>query len=178
MPKNDIFQFTKIIPQTIWSLSEVKNYLRIEGNYDDDLIASLTDAAIIAAENFTKLSIISKKLRFTCNIKNQRSFDLKYHPIKEISKISLINNEEEIELQDNKYCISSDKPILYLSDRFPYDKLIVEYLIGFNKGNIPQSIRHGVLIHIAEMYDRGRQNSNILSLEIKNLYLPYRQPRI
>ncbi|WP_425363362.1 head-tail connector protein [Candidatus Tisiphia endosymbiont of Hybos culiciformis] len=178
MYKKDIFRIIELIPQTIWTLIEVKNYMRIEGNYDDELIGGLIDAAITAAENFTKLTIITRRIEFVCNIKNQQNFQLKYQPIKEITKIALTNNSESIELRSDQYYLDHDRSLLFLNKKLENYQLIVEYIIGYDKINIPASIKHGILMHIAEMYDRERQNGTSLSTEIKNLYLAYRQLKI
>ncbi len=178
MHKKNTFRIIELIPQTIWSLIEVKNYMRIEGNYDDELISGLIDAAIMAAENFTKLTIITKKIEFVCNIKNQQNFQLKYQPIKEIAKIALTNNSESIELRSDQYYLDHDRSLLCLNKKLENYQLIVEYIVGYDKINIPASIKHGILMHIAEMYDRERQNATSLSTEIKNLYLAYRQLKI
>ncbi|HJD61875.1 MAG TPA: head-tail connector protein [Rickettsia endosymbiont of Columbicola hoogstraali] len=74
MPQKNNFQSTKIFPQEVWSLEQVKNYMRVEENYDDDLILGLIDAAITAAENFTKLNFIYKQIKFDCNIYGKREF--------------------------------------------------------------------------------------------------------
>ncbi|MCC8399480.1 MAG: head-tail connector protein [Rickettsia endosymbiont of Platyusa sonomae] len=178
MHKKNTFRIIELIPQTIWALVEVKNYMRIEGNYDDDLINSLIDAAIMAAENFTKLAIITRRVEFVCNIKNQQNFQLKYQPIKELVKITLTNNSQSMELQSDQYYLDHDRTLLCLNKKLENSQLIVEYIVGYDKMHIPASIRHGILMHIAEMYDRERQNATSLSTEIKNLYLPYRQLRI
>lgn len=34
MFKKNNFQITKIFPQEVWSLEQVKNYMRVEANYD------------------------------------------------------------------------------------------------------------------------------------------------
>jgi len=54
----------------------------------------------------------------------------------------------------------------------------MEYIAGFDENNIPPSIKHGILLHIAEMYDRQEQTSDYIPIEIKNLYLPYRQLKL
>ncbi|WP_375331820.1 head-tail connector protein [Candidatus Tisiphia endosymbiont of Temnostethus pusillus] len=178
MHKENIFKVIELIPQTIWTLVEVKNYMRIEGNYDDELISGLIDAAIMAAENFTKLTIITRRVEFICNIKNQQNFQLKYQPIKEIVKIALTNSSESIELRSDQYYLDHDRSLLCLNKKLENYQLMVEYIIGYDKINIPASIRHGILMHIAEMYDRERQNATSLSTEVKNLYLAYRQLKI
>ncbi|WP_341756695.1 MULTISPECIES: head-tail connector protein [unclassified Candidatus Tisiphia] len=178
MHKKNTFRIIELIPQTIWSLAEVKNYMRIEGNYDDELISGLIDAAITAAENFTKLTIITRRVEFVCNIKNQQNFQLKYQPIKKLVKITLTNSSELIELQSDQYYLDQDRSLLCLNKKLENYRLIVEYIIGYDKINIPASIKYGILMHIAEMYDRERQNATSLSTEIKNLYLAYRQFKI
>nr|WP_253308564.1 head-tail connector protein [Rickettsia endosymbiont of Ceutorhynchus assimilis] len=166
------FQIIKIFPQKIWSLEQVKNYMRIEGGYDDDLILGLIDAAITAAENFTKLNFISKYVKFICNIQGKNNFALKYQPIKEILKVTIQGKEQEA----SSYFF--DNGILRLKQELASKELTVEYISGFDDNNIPHSVKHGIMLHIAEMYDRQGQNSVGLSQEVKNLYLPYRNIRI
>ncbi|WP_425360223.1 MULTISPECIES: head-tail connector protein [unclassified Candidatus Tisiphia] len=178
MYKKNTFRITELMPQAIWTLVEVKNYMRIEGDYDDDLISSLIDAAIMAAENFTKLTIITRRVEFVCNIKNQQNFQLKYQPIKELVKITLTNNSQSMKLQSDQYYLDHDRSLLCLNKKLENYQLMVEYIVGYDKMHIPASIKHGILMHIAEMYDRERQNATSLSTEIKNLYLAYRQLRI
>ena len=178
MYRKDTFKVVELLPQQIWSLADVKNYMRIEGDYDDGLISSLIEAAIVAAENFTKMSIISRRVEFTCNIRNRQEFNLRYRPITQLVKIIVVTAGKETTLSNEQYFLDTDHSILFLNQRFPDEMLLVEYLAGFDQGNIPQSIRHGILMHIAEMYDRERQDAPFLSTEIKNLYLPYRQLKI
>ncbi|MFY9589574.1 head-tail connector protein [Rickettsia endosymbiont of Halotydeus destructor] len=170
------FQIIKIFPQKIWSLEQVKNYMRIEGNYDDDLILGIIDAAITAAENFTKLNFISKYVKFICNTQGKNNFALKYQPIKEIVKVTKQLKDQIVELTNDQYFFDND--ILRLKQKLANDELIVEYVSGFEENNIPHSIKHGIMLHIAEMYDRQGQSSVGLSPEVKNLYLPYRNIQI
>jgi uncharacterized phiE125 gp8 family phage protein len=169
------FQIIKIFPQQIWSLAQVKNYLRVEANYDDDLISGLIDAAITAAENFTKLNFIEKYIKFTCNIAWKKNFLLKYQPLKEILRLTIKQHDQGQELSIDHYFF--DKSILTLKHELSGGELVVEYISGYD-GSIPHAIKHGIILHIAEMYDRQGQNSIGLSKEVKNLYLPYRNIQI
>lgn len=179
MFNKNIFNIIAIKPQEIWFLREVKNYMRIEADYDDELINSLIDAAIIAAENFTKLSIMSRVVQFICDIQNQQSFQLKYRPINNIEKIVLKQKTRgEITLNKEEYYFDYDQSILFFKESLEYNQLIIDYQSGFSRITIPKSIKHGILMHILEMYDRQEHNDIAMSVEIKNLYLPYRQLRI
>lgn len=175
LQKNN-FQITKIFLQEVWGLEQVKNYMRVEANYDDDLILGLIDAAITATENFTKLNFISKQIKFVCNIYGKREFLLKYNPVLRILKVTKKFKDQENELTLDDYVI--DQNILALTKSLNNEELTVEYISGYDKDNIPHAIKHGIMLHIAEMYDRQAQNCVGLSKEVKNLYLPYRNIRM
>jgi|GEM_PF-826535 len=176
MLKKNNFQVIKIFPQQVWSLLEVKNYMRVEANYDDDLILGLIDAAITAAENFTKLNFISKQIKFVCNISGKKEFLLRYNPIFEILKVTKKYKGQIKDLTLDDYIIEQN--ILTLSKSLNNEELTAEYISGYGKDNIPHAIKHGIMLHIAEMYDRQAQNCIGLSQEVKNLYLPYRNIQI
>lgn len=178
MYQKNIFKVTSLTPQNIWPLEEVKNYMRIEADYDNALISSLIEAAIITAENFTKLSLISRMIEFTCNIKRQQHFPLKYAPIKYVDKVTVKTSEGELALHDKQYYVDQIDSVLCLNEPIEYQEIVVSYSAGFEQCNPPPAIRQGILIHVAEMYDRESSNNIAMSLEIKNLYLPYRQLRI
>ena len=52
----------------------------------------------------------------------------------------------------------------------------IEYKTGY-QNNIPRSIQHGILMHIAAMY-KNAESAAILSVQIKDLYIPYREIKI
>ncbi|WP_228368751.1 phage gp6-like head-tail connector protein [Rickettsia bellii] len=136
----------------------------------------MIDAAITAAENFTKLNFISKQIKFVCNIYGKREFLLKYNPVLRILKVTKKFKDQENEITLDDYVI--DQNILALTKSLNNEELTVEYISGYDKDNIPHAIKHGIMLHIAEMYDRQAQNCVGLSKEVKNLYLPYRNIRM
>ncbi|MEY4463223.1 MAG: hypothetical protein RLZZ81_194 [Pseudomonadota bacterium] len=176
MFKKNSFQIIKTFPQEVWSLEQVKNYMRVEASYDDDLIVGLIDAAITAAENFTKLNFISKQIKFICNISGKGKFLLKYSPVFQILKVTKKIRNRNNYLTSDDYMIEQD--IFTLNKALNNEELTVEYISGYDKNNIPHAIKHGIMLHIAEMYDRQATNCIGLSQEVKNLYLPYRNIQI
>jgi len=178
MLKKNTFEIIELIPQKIWSLEAVKNYMRIDGKYDDELISSLIDAALINAENFTKLTISSRRIKFICNVSHQQHFYLKYRPIKELIEVKLNYLGKENKLTNEQYHADHNLSVLHLDQKLEGSELNVEYIAGFGEGKVPPSIKHGILLHITEMYDREGTEGISLSQEIKNLYLPYRQIRV
>ncbi|MCC8419157.1 MAG: head-tail connector protein [Rickettsia endosymbiont of Glossina mortisans submortisans] len=152
MFKKNNFQIIETFPQEVWSLEQVKNYMRVEASYDDDLIIGLIDAAITATENFTKLNFISKQIKFICNISGKKEFLLKYNPLIKITKIKKKFKDQENDLTANDYAIEQN--LLILNKALSNEELWVEYISGYDKNNIPHAIKHGIMLHIAEMYDR------------------------
>jgi uncharacterized phiE125 gp8 family phage protein len=64
---------------SIFTLKEVKNFLRISHSYDDDLIKNLIDAAIDYAENFTGKFIYTRQIK--CSVTQTKNrIQLKYIP--------------------------------------------------------------------------------------------------
>jgi len=176
MFQKNILRIIKISQQNICSLDEVKNYMRISGDYDDKLIENLMDAAINISENFTKLTFREKEIKFITNVFGRKSFDLKYSPIKEIKKIVIKEHDtSSTELVSDEYYIDHDLPSLHLVQSFNNVILEVDYIVGFDMQNIPHPIKHGIMMHVSEMYDRDSVNSSSLSLGVKNLYMPYRR---
>ena len=49
-----MYKILAIEKPEIWSLDEIKNYLRVTHDYDNNLITNLLNASIMMAENFTK----------------------------------------------------------------------------------------------------------------------------
>ena len=126
MLKKNNFQIIEIFSQEVWNLEQVKNYMRVEANYDDDLILGLIDAAITAAKNFTKLNFISKQIKFVCNIYGKREFLLKYNPVLRILKVTKKIKDQENELTLDDY--ATDQNILALTKSLNNEELTVEYI--------------------------------------------------
>ena len=156
--------------QEIWPLGEVKNYLRIAHDYDDNLILNLKVAAIEAAEKFTGLSLHSREVN--CNIQKALwNISLKYIPILEVKEVSLLDKDNKKITDDFGYIETGNQIIHFKADYVGKD-LRIQYIAGF-LDNIPRSIQHGVLMHIASMYEHTENGTN-LSSNIKDLYMPYR----
>jgi uncharacterized phiE125 gp8 family phage protein len=170
----EIFQIISISNINICSLDEIKNYMRIIGDHDDKLIENLIDSATHVCENFTKLSLFDREIKFTTYLAGKKSFDLKYAPLTKILKVHLKNENNEIILSENDYIIDYDIPSIILKESFYNVKLEIKYIVGFDK-NIPTSIKHGIMMHVEEMYDRDLVHSTSLSFGIRNLYMPYRR---
>lgn len=162
--------------ENIWSLSEVKNCLRVSYDYDDKYIQSLIEVAIEGAENYTGLVIQNRNI--ICSIKDaNKNINLKFKPIHKIEAVSLIDAKKMQEDITSKYgeCILYDGRIL-LSDQYVSKDIQVHYAVG-TKDNIPGPIKHGILLHIIGLYEYSENPSSMSSI-LKDLYTPFRMLKI
>ena len=159
----------------LWSLAEVKNYLRVSHNNDDKLITNLIDAAIVYAEQFLGIKFFIRKI--CCLVVKVPNFlKLKYKPIVINKVYHLISNKEKKDITKEYGYMDCDKQKIYMAQEYWYKNLEINYKAGLGD-KIPKSVLQGVLMHIGMMYDFGENSGNILS-EIKEIYLPYRSLKI
>ena len=156
--------------QEILPLEEVKNYLRISHKYDDNLIQSLIESATEAAENFTGLSINQRRIE--CKIQNAKSnFTLRYLPILSVEEVFLVKKEQKDKITNKFGYANTTTNRIHLNDDYVDQDIEIEYIAGHKK--IARTISHGILMHVASMYEHSENGTNLNS-QIRDLYLPYR----
>ena len=151
MRNNINYQILSVEEQELWSLTEVKNYLRVAHKNDDKLIASLISSAIISAEQFLGISFF-------------------------IKKVSLVTDDDEEDITEGFGYVDFNNQKIWIAQKYLYKNLVINYEAGLGE-KIPRTILHGILMHIGMMYDFGENLVNISS-EIKEIYLPYRALKI
>lgn len=178
------YKLKKLLPRQFISLKEVKDYLRVIHEYDDQLIESHIRAAIDYFENFTGVNLLPREIEVKFILHNSQKVRLKFFPILEL--LNLIYHYKDKNSAISDYSIFSEKIFNIMGQdtieiaKLPnnYDFLILTYISGVNEQNLPASIRYGLFLHIALIYDQAN-NANIgLPMEVKKFYLPYRAVRL
>lgn len=161
-------ELIEILPQNFISIEYVKSYLRVDHNEDDQILKLFILAGLESCENFTGLSLLSRKV--TDELLNQfsRTFVMTYRPVQTILEVNIAGFPypvEEIVLH------KTDGRIIL--PKSSYNRPVaITYISGYEKSVlIPQSIIQGILIHIAEMYDSGSLKS--INQDLEKLYKPY-----
>ena len=166
------YSIVKTHSHEFWNLQEVKSYLRISYDYDDELIQNLIKTSVEFAEDFTGTNLYSKKI--CVNIKNvESSVELKYPNIVAINSVYLILNNKKEQITDKYGYFQKKVNKLHLNEQYINREIEVEYLSGYTNNQIPQAIKQGLLIHVALMYENSEHDICRMS-NIKDLYLPYR----
>ncbi|RTK92292.1 MAG: phage gp6-like head-tail connector protein [Rickettsiales bacterium] len=156
----------------LFTLEELKNYLRVSCDYDDQLIINLSRTAIADAENTIGISLHSKKIiaNIICSKNIQK---LRYPKIKEIISVQVITQGKKIDITNSYGFFESTSNQLYLNAEYKDQNIEVEYISSYGNKEIPYPIKQGVLMHIALMYELSENNLQ-MNTQIKDLYLPYR----
>lgn len=188
--------------EEIITLSEVKNYLRIDHDFDDNLLKMLIKSTREAMESIIQKSVMNQIWRYEIGIDALTGFysdkadfptisygcvniPLPKPPV--IKILSLIANGSEVDKEkymleriDSKFCLCfSYKKIIERKAIFP---IIITYETGIaNKvENIPYQLKLANLMLIANAYQErySYNQNNVISQGVKQLLTPFLNLRI
>jgi uncharacterized phiE125 gp8 family phage protein len=127
------------------TLAEVKNYLRITNDRDDDYINSIIPNARIRAEKYLNSDIVSKQRReyFACI---SEAINLRYSPIASVDSVLI---DGEAMTVDTDYTVEGlDNPLFKL-EQSSADKVTITYTTA---GIDASLVKPGILALVAELY--------------------------
>ena len=143
------------------TLSEVKNHLRIDGNYDDALLNSCITSARMYFESMCEISIASQELLLALD-----SFDdIIYLPrgpvqsIEDISYADLQNNQEILDdwiedLVSNPARITPAFGQSWPDTAEVVNAVQVSYTTGYTTPSmVPKLLKSGMLFYVAHLYE-------------------------
>lgn len=167
MHNNYAYKILEYSEQNIVRLEDIKNYMRISGDNDDNLIIFFINSSIQTAENFMKISLTKKVIEV--QVDNSSDIRLPFVPVLEIMSVE-VNNKK---LDADEFILNKD--ILTLKNHVGCEKLKIIYSTGHQDPiNIPMPVIQGIMSHIANMYDmRGVDLGSIDN--ILSFYKPYRR---
>lgn len=162
------------------SLTEVKTYLRIEGEYEDELLTSMIKAATNSAENYMSNSILNKKYQAVYDNYVAEENLLPKQPVTSITEVRKIASDDSVSvIPSNQYFLSSgNEKIIFI--HCPSGKRIeIDFFAGLasSASGLPHTIKQALLCHIANMYERKVASSNVPELS-KQIYNSYKKVRL
>lgn len=163
--------FLKVIEQlgnAPVSVDEAKAHCRIDNPHEDGLIAHYIDAAVDYAEEFTRRSIVRKKLLLVMPF--EPSLCLPRPPMLDVMDVTLngapIAYQLDFDIGRLQFCRPATGEL----------KIIFE--AGYTN-NIPSSIKQGILAHVAQMYEYRGDDAAVPASELGKLTrVYYHQHRI
>lgn len=138
------------------ALQIAKDWLRVSGSDDDDIISSLITAAREAVEGYTSCSLVSKTVECTACIKEL--FELPHGPV--VGDVVVTCNDE---VYTGFLEVAGDFKKVYGSK----GTFSFEYEVGYNP--VPEALKQAILNEVAYRYtNRGDQ---VKGLTIGSNYL-------
>ncbi len=143
------------------SFEELKRFLRINGNHEDDLIETLLDSAIAYAECFIGANIVKKEIK----LKGKYSGKIKL----QIPILSIICTRPNRTGKDLKFVLEGN----IVSVDAKNDEMIeVAYIVGNEAEDIPADLKTAIMLHVSALYECSGENIKIpgIVLEIYSRY--------
>lgn len=157
------------------TLKFAKEYLRVDHNYDDQLIEQMMDTAYDMAVNYMGIQLHESKWKMTIYGNFPSWVKLIYAPISKIEHVKLFKHNGEIGyLSNDKYYLDLKHEVLHIKNFYSVQKAEIQYFTGFNTEKFPAAIKQGILEHLSKLYD-FRGGDQAIPLAAKNLYQSYKR---
>ncbi len=149
----------------IWTVSEVKNYLKIDTSADDTLISVLIQSARQVAESYLNQALITQTITEKLDRLNNPTIYLSVSPVIAVSSFQYAdsNNTTQTFSADNYIVDTFTKPArlaLGFSKTWPtlygnINDVTITYTAGYSSqpSGVPYQIRQAILMMIADSYD-------------------------
>lgn len=156
------------------TLTETKEFLRVETSGDDDMITRMIAVARIAAEQYLRRSLITQSWKVSFDDYAPQEVNLPRGTIQSITSAKLIARDgTETLISASNYYLSARRKLVF--DIAPMSHRVeIVYSAGYGDAStVPENIKQGMLSHVSRMYDERSANVPIVKSAI-TLYEPYR----
>lgn len=156
------------------SLAEARLFLRLDATDEDALVTSLIAASREAAEQFLRRNLITRVYAVTLAEQAPAVLELPLGPVRSIDAVTLTDREGgETALSSAVYTLNPAGCIAF-DARPTAHRITITYTAGYGDDpeDVPASIRQGILIHVARMFDA--RGDGALPREAQALLSPYK----
>ena len=161
------------------TLAEAKLYLRVDNIDEDTLINQIIKTARISAEKYIGKSLITQQWRLSFDKYAPMEVYLRRGPIQTVDSVKFFDkNSNETILSSNQYSLSVDNRKLIFEITPLSNSIEINYTAGYGlSASVPNDIKQGMLIHIAQLYE-NRPFNTALQNRSRDLYFPYKELRL
>ena len=159
----------------IMDLAEIKNFLRIDFDNDDNLLKELLKSAIRQCELYTSKSLYQKTYKFSTYKNVTNILNLPYSPLISITSVNIIDKNNNSIEYINYTLDTISSSIIFKSLPNDFYRIDITYKSGYTQ--LPNDIKQGLLFHISKMYEDKVGYSPIPKASL-NIYRNYRTIRI
>ena len=156
------------VNQDIINLEEVKIYLKIDNNMEDNLLNDLILTAIKSCEEYANVSLGRKN--WYAIYKTTNYFSKIILPRKPVHKVIELGgfycNGEKSKLSDEQYYLIENR-VLFKQIPF-FNQIYIDFNAGYFQ-HIPTELKINIFEHVAEMYENRNISSDFLSKKYNRL---------
>jgi uncharacterized phiE125 gp8 family phage protein len=175
------------------TLAEAKTHLRLDTAVDDSYVSALITAARERVELFLRRALITQVFEFTVDDfpAYDRAIDLPRPPLRSVEWIKYVDTSGVLQtVAPDTYTVDASSNEIgrvalawnrsWPFTRYTINAVTVRFTAGYGEepGDVPQAIRHAILIETANLYENREdtvvgQAVNMLSVSERLLW-PYR----
>ena len=149
----------------LWTLSEVKNYLKVDTSADDTLITTLLQSAREVAERYLNQALITQTITEKLDRLNSSVIYLSVSPVISVSSFQYADSQNTTQTYNaSNYIVDTFEKPARLSVAYGktwptlygnINDVTITYTAGYNTepSGVPMQIRQAVLMMIADSYD-------------------------
>jgi len=171
------------------TLTEAKNFLRVDHSNDDTLISALITSARQLCEEYTRRILVTTTIdeyydKFPTNRFENLSnlIYLSRGPVSSITSLKYVNEiGSEVTISSSLYItdlISEPARVQSVSGWFAaagvVNQVIVRYVVGTGVSSIPKPLIQGMMLVISDLYDQRNDRVKQLPTASEYLWNPYR----
>ena len=171
------------------TLSEAKNFLRVDHSDDDTLISALITASRQMCEEYTRRILVTTTIdeyfdKFPMNRWENLSnlIYLSRGPVASITSVKYVDEiGSEVTITTDQYIIDTiSEPARIQSTAGWFaaagvvNQVIVRYIVGTDVSSIPKPLIQGMMLVISDLYDQRNDRVKALPTASEYLWNPYR----
>jgi uncharacterized phiE125 gp8 family phage protein len=149
----------------VWTLSEVKNYLKVDTSADDTLITTLLQSAREVAERYLNQALITQTITEKLDRLNKPIIYLSVSPVISVTSFQYADSQNTTQTYNSSnYIVDNfEKPArlsLAYGKTWPtlygnINDVTIVYTAGYGAAasNVPMQIRQAILMMVADAYD-------------------------
>lgn len=149
----------------VWTLSEVKNYLKVDTSADDTLITTLLQSAREVAERYLNQALITQTITEKLDRLSKPTIYLSVSPVISVSSFQYADSQNTTQTYNSgNYIVDTfEKPArlsLAYGKTWPtlygnINDVTITYTAGYGAtaASVPMQIRQAILMMIADSYD-------------------------
>jgi uncharacterized phiE125 gp8 family phage protein len=158
------------------SVDELKSFLRIDSNFEDELLQKIISSARVLVEEYTKRSLVNQAWKISFDDFAPRNVRLIRGPVASITSVNVIAENNSVSLVDeSNYQLSVSKEYLIFEKFIAGKQIEINYATGYGAdgANVPEPLKLAILTLCSKIYERKPEAFQI-DETLKNLINPYR----